>query len=113
MPLSRNLHFAVHFGLQGFEILDQVLPLICRQVKIEVCIVVVDDCSKVWESPVVIETTFEACEKSVKWRRPITLIGRAAGLEIVDANLGRSVHVPPWLGKQWRNMASSALRFPA
>ena len=38
------------------------------------------------EAPVVVEATFLMCEEPFERRRPVTLVGRAIRLKIVDTN---------------------------
>src|SRR6185436_10955200 len=67
-----------------------------------------DDGSEVREPAVVIEAALLPREQAAQGRGSIPLIGRAAGLEVVDADLGGGVHVPPGLREQRRHVAGRA-----
>ena len=56
-----------------------------------------------------IEAALRVGEQPVQRRRPIPPVGRTLRLEVVDADLGRRVHVPAWLRQQRSRVAADAL----
>src|SRR6476620_8129140 len=67
-----------------------------------------DDGSEVREPAVVIEAALLPREQAAQGCGSIPLIGRAAGLEVVDADLGGGVHVPTGLREERRHVAARA-----
>src|SRR5215208_6442583 len=64
------------------------------------------------EPAVVIETPLGTDEEAAKRGRSIMVVGRAAGLEIVDPDLLGGMHRPSGLRVEWRHMTGTALRLP-
>ncbi len=65
----------------------------------EEAVVVLHDIVEPSETSIVIEATFGVRPKSFQRSRTVTIVRRATGLEIVDSDLLRRMHIPPGLGK--------------
>src|SRR5438105_5613171 len=69
-----------------------------------------DDIREGGEPPVVIVAALAACGgESAQRSGPVTSIGRARGLEVIDADLRAGVHVPSRLAVERGDVALSAL----
>ena len=67
-----------------------------------------DDGFERGEAPVVIEATFRVGPESFERTGSIALVRRSLGLEVVDANLLRRMHVPSGLREERRHMTCAA-----
>src|SRR6185312_14607144 len=79
--------------------------------EIHATVVVVNHVSQGCKATVVVEAALLMRPQSVKRSGAITVIRRAAGLEVINANLGSSVHVPARFSVERRNVAGAALGF--
>src|SRR5688572_18720129 len=91
--------------------LDEVGALRVRELEAQHRLVVRDDRLQILETTVVIKARRLAREEPAQRRGPVELlVGGAAGLEIVDADLVRGVHRPTRLRVKGRHVARRALR---
>src|SRR5438045_726930 len=101
----------IEWRSEGLQIFDELLLLLARERQLELPVVVVDDGRVVREAPVVVEAALRPHEQALERRRPVeVLVGRAARLEVVDADLLRPVHRPAGLREERRHVAARALR---
>src|SRR5690349_6989416 len=96
---------------QGLQVLDQISFFACTQTQVLAGVVVVDNIQQGGKAAVVIETAFGMCPQAVQRSGAITVIRRAAGLKIVNADIGGQMHVPSRLSHQRLDMATAALAF--
>jgi len=82
---------------QRLQKLDQISLLGAGQTKVEATVVVIDDGLKRRETTVVEKAAFLVRPQSFQRRCPIPFVGGSVRLEVVDANLLASIHVPAWL----------------
>src|SRR5688572_30221817 len=75
-------------------------------------IIVIYDVPKRGETTVVVKAAFRTCEQPIQRRRPVALVRRTVGLEVINANFGRRVHVPAWLGEERGHVAGRTPRLP-
>src|SRR5262249_51709317 len=93
---------------QGLEELSEIGFLRRTQAEGQERVVMVDDVGERCEAPIVIEAAPGMCEQTLERWRSIPLVGCAIGLEGIDADLGRRVHVPAWLSVEWRHVTGAA-----
>src|SRR5450759_3343374 len=86
-------------GSDTFQVLDQILLVGIAEVKLELSIVVVHHVEQRGKASIVEEPALlmrpQACERC----RAVHVGRRAVGLERVDPDLARCMHVVPWLGE--------------
>src|SRR6202011_3496511 len=63
------------------------------------------------KAAIMIEAAPGMCPQAIQRRGAIAAVRRAAGLKIVNANVGRQMHVPSRLRHQRLHMAAAALSF--
>lgn len=95
---------------QRFQVLDEVALLRGAETKVEPSGVAPHDLHERRVSAVVVEAALGARPESLERRRTVTAIGRAIGLEAVDADLLGLVHVPAGLREERRHVAARAIR---
>ena len=83
---------------ERFEKLGEISFFGSGQLEIKEVVVVLDDVAQRDEPAVVVETSFRVCPESLLGRRAVGPLGRAIGLEVIDADLISAVHIPPRLG---------------
>src|SRR5690349_1906363 len=74
-------------------------------------IIVSHDGLQAIESSVMVITAFCAGEQAAQRCRAVALVGGAVGLEAINSNFFRSMHVPSGLGIERRDVACSTLGF--
>src|SRR4051794_7074834 len=82
---------------QRLEELDQILLLRRRELQLAVTVVMIHHVIQRREPAVVVEAAFGPYEETAERSRAIAIVGRAAGLEVVDPELLGGVHRPPGL----------------
>ena len=87
---------SVNAGLKRLQVLGQVGDLAFGEAEPEMRVVVVDHVGQRCKPSVVIKAAFRVCPQSSKRGCSVVPIGRAIGLEVVDADLlGRCASASP------------------
>src|SRR5262249_32087021 len=76
---------------QGFQALAAIRQRARAKPETEVLVVVLDDLEQGRESAVMEEAALRVREETLERRRPVALVRRPRGLEVVDADLRRRV----------------------
>src|SRR5581483_12031417 len=87
--------------------------LLRAQAQREEGVVVVDDVHQGREPAIVIEPALLVRPEAAERRRPVRAIGGAVGLEVVDPDVARGMHVPAGLGPDGLDVAGAAPRLAA
>src|SRR5262249_3155137 len=107
--MTQSGHCNLARGSNTFQVLDQILLVCVAEVELEVLIVVVHHVEQGCKATIMEEATLlmgpEPCERC----RAVHVGWRAVGLERVDPNLARFMHVKPRLGVERRYVASRTL----
>src|SRR5438874_9378822 len=85
--------------LERFQVFDQILLLLVRQMQAEKRIVMLDHIMKRGKPAVVVKAAFCVRPEASQGRCSIPLIRCAIGLEVVNADLTGLMHIPPGLRK--------------
>src|SRR6185437_3103281 len=93
----------------AFQVLNQVLLVLAAEVQLELCVVVIDDVEQGGEPSVVEETALLMRPQSREGSRAVHVGRRAVGLERVDADLARRMHVVPRFGVERRDVTARTL----
>jgi hypothetical protein len=73
--------------LQCQKVLDKVRLFRKTQLQVHATVIVVNHIIQRREAPVMIEAAFQARKDACQRSRPIDLVGRAARLEVIDADV--------------------------
>src|SRR5436309_8234990 len=109
--MRNSLWMRTTWPSERFHVLDKILFFLRRQVEMQEHLVVRDHIRVGGKAAVVVEATLLPYEEPFERCRPVELlVGRAAGLEVVDPHLGGGVHGPAGLGEKRRHVTAGALR---
>src|SRR5262249_35393848 len=95
--------------LQRLQILDELALFLAGQPEAESGVVVVDHGRERWKAPVVVEAARLMRPQAGERRGAVHVRRRAVGLERIDPDVLRRMHVVAWLGEERRDVAGRAL----
>src|SRR5438045_7324440 len=81
-------------SLQLFQVLHEVVLLRGGEAQLQDIVVMLDDVTQRWKTPVVVKTALGTGEQAPQRRRAVFSVGRTGRLEVVDADFLASMHGP-------------------